>query len=242
MKSPTLYLPGFSHQLQGSGTRSAARRLLARAERLDGLAALVAKFMPATLFAPSEKQRQRVYTPWATFIAFLGHPRRAGALRSVGARRAGRPRGLPRRPGGCLGGDTAKNRHANSSRDQRKAGTRARQPLRAGNLQRHRAAPMNRDFFTSSTGQVVLVVAVLALGIFAVRWQNARRTPAPLPAVKSAPSVVLPRTLTREGARFRRSSWLRCWQEGGGTKATSSGRHPGSDPARQSPPGQRAGS
>lgn len=62
---------------------------------------------------------------------------------------------------------------------------------------------MNRDFFTSPTGQIVLVVAVLALGIFAVRWQNARRTPAPLPAVKSAPAVVLPRTLTREGARFK---------------------------------------
>ena len=62
---------------------------------------------------------------------------------------------------------------------------------------------MNRDFFTSPTGQVVLVVAVLTLGIFAVRWQNARRTPAPLPAVKSAPAVVLPKTLTREGARFK---------------------------------------
>lgn len=62
---------------------------------------------------------------------------------------------------------------------------------------------MNRDFFTSPTGQVVLVVAVLALGIFAVRWQNAQRTPAPLPAAKSAPAVVLPRTLTREGARFK---------------------------------------
>jgi hypothetical protein len=62
---------------------------------------------------------------------------------------------------------------------------------------------MNRDFFTSPTGQVVLVVAVLTLGIFAVRWQNAKRTPAPLPAAKSAPTVVLPKTLTREGARFK---------------------------------------
>lgn len=62
---------------------------------------------------------------------------------------------------------------------------------------------MNRDFFTSPTGQIVLVVAVLALGIFAVRWQNAKRTPAPLPAAKSAPAVVLPTILTREGARFK---------------------------------------
>lgn len=62
---------------------------------------------------------------------------------------------------------------------------------------------MNRDFFTSPTGQVVLVVAVLGLGILAVRWQNAKRTPAPLPVAKSAPAVVLPRILTREGARFK---------------------------------------
>lgn len=62
---------------------------------------------------------------------------------------------------------------------------------------------MNRDFFTSPTGQVVLVVAVLALGIFAVRWQNTKRTPTPLPAAKSAPAVVLPKILTREGARFK---------------------------------------
>jgi len=62
---------------------------------------------------------------------------------------------------------------------------------------------MSRDFFTSPTGQVVLVVAVLAVGIFTVRWQNAQRTPAPLPAATAAPSVVLPKTLTREGARFK---------------------------------------
>ena len=62
---------------------------------------------------------------------------------------------------------------------------------------------MNRDFFTSPTGQVVLVVGVLALGIVAVRWQNAKRTPAPLPAAKPAPAIVLPKTLTREGARFK---------------------------------------
>lgn len=62
---------------------------------------------------------------------------------------------------------------------------------------------MNRDFFTSPTGQVVLVIAVLALGVVAVRWQNAKRTPAPLPVAKSAPAVALPKTLTREGMRFK---------------------------------------
>lgn len=62
---------------------------------------------------------------------------------------------------------------------------------------------MNRDFFTSPTGQVVLVAAVLALGVIAVRWQQAKRTPVPLPAAASAPAVVLPKTLTRDGARFK---------------------------------------
>ncbi len=62
---------------------------------------------------------------------------------------------------------------------------------------------MNRDFFTSPTGQVVLVVAVLGIGIAAVRWQNARRGLPPLPGAKAAPAVVLPKTLTREGARFK---------------------------------------
>lgn len=62
---------------------------------------------------------------------------------------------------------------------------------------------MNRDFFTSATGQIVLVVAVLVFGFVAVRWQNAKRTLAPLPAAKAAPAVALPKTLTREGARFK---------------------------------------
>ncbi|MBP6505970.1 MAG: TrbI/VirB10 family protein [Opitutaceae bacterium] len=61
----------------------------------------------------------------------------------------------------------------------------------------------NRDFFTSHTGQVVLVAAVLLLGILAVRWQNEKRTPVPLPAAKSAPSVALPKTLTREITRYK---------------------------------------
>jgi hypothetical protein len=61
----------------------------------------------------------------------------------------------------------------------------------------------NRDFFTSPTGQVVLVAAVLLLGVLAVRWQNEKRAPAPLPTAKSAPAIVLPQTLTRTGSRFK---------------------------------------
>ncbi len=62
---------------------------------------------------------------------------------------------------------------------------------------------MNRDFFTSPTGQVVLVAAVLALGVIAVRWQQVRRSPAPLPAAAAAPATVLPKTHNRDGARFK---------------------------------------
>jgi len=61
---------------------------------------------------------------------------------------------------------------------------------------------LDRDFFTSPTGQVLLVGAVLLLGILAVRWQHQPRPAPALPAAKPAPIVALPKTLTREGARF----------------------------------------
>lgn len=72
MDQSTLYLPGFSHRLCGGRPRSEAALLSARTRNLDGLAALVARFIPASLFAPQEGQRDRVFTPWVTFIAFLG--------------------------------------------------------------------------------------------------------------------------------------------------------------------------
>ena len=72
MASTTPYLPGFAHQLCGGPTRSHAIRAAARAESLDGLAALVAKFIPAELFTPGGGQRKRDFTAWVTFIAFLG--------------------------------------------------------------------------------------------------------------------------------------------------------------------------
>jgi len=61
---------------------------------------------------------------------------------------------------------------------------------------------LDRDFLTSGTGQVLLVGAVLLLGLLALRWQNQRRPAPALPVAKTAPSPVLPKTLTREGARF----------------------------------------
>lgn len=73
MRSSTLYLPGFSHQLRGrqAGDRTAAR-LRADGHRLDGLAALLARFVSPSLLVPAAGQRERVFTPWVTFVAFLG--------------------------------------------------------------------------------------------------------------------------------------------------------------------------
>ena len=70
MIGKTLYLPGFSHLLHGS--RPQAQRLARETNALDGLAALVDRFIPAALFEPEGEQRRRVFTPWVTFIAFLG--------------------------------------------------------------------------------------------------------------------------------------------------------------------------
>jgi hypothetical protein len=79
-----LYLPGFSHRLCGRRRSGAARALRHKACRLNGLAALVAKFIPAELFALGEDQRERTYTPWVTFIAFLGQVlTRASACREA---------------------------------------------------------------------------------------------------------------------------------------------------------------
>jgi hypothetical protein len=69
MSDLTAFLPGFS---RSSGARRAAAGLHAQSARLDGLASWVARFIPADLFAPSAGQRERVFTPWVTFIAFFG--------------------------------------------------------------------------------------------------------------------------------------------------------------------------
>jgi hypothetical protein len=64
----------------------------------------------------------------------------------------------------------------------------------------------DRNFFTSATGQVLLVGAVLFLGVVAVRWQHRGSPALPLPAPKPAPAVPLPKTLTREVTKFTRPS------------------------------------
>jgi hypothetical protein len=70
MIGKTLYLPRFSHLLNGS--RPQARRLAKETNALDGLAALVGRFIPAEIFEPENGQRRRAFSPWVTFIAFLG--------------------------------------------------------------------------------------------------------------------------------------------------------------------------
>ena len=79
MRINTLYLNGFSCRLFGRRGEEQARRLRTKARRLDGLAAVLARFIPPELFAKSEKQRDRVFTPWVTFCAFLGQVLQRGA-------------------------------------------------------------------------------------------------------------------------------------------------------------------
>jgi hypothetical protein len=70
MPNNTLYLPGFSHLL--SGSRPQVKKLVKQTSNLDGLAALVGRFIPPELFSPEPGGRRRVFTPWITFVAFLG--------------------------------------------------------------------------------------------------------------------------------------------------------------------------
>ena len=68
----TMFLPGFSHQLAGRRSTAAAGEVRRRADRLDGLATMVGRFVPKEVFSLGEGARERVYTPWVTFVAFLG--------------------------------------------------------------------------------------------------------------------------------------------------------------------------
>ena len=92
-KNLTLYLPGFSHRLVGRRARSDASGLGGKAEAQDGLAALVARFIPAGTFAPASGQRERVFTPWVTFIAFLGQVLSRGSACREAVRQDERRRG-----------------------------------------------------------------------------------------------------------------------------------------------------
>lgn len=93
-----LYLPGFSHHLCGSSTSRQAQKLRDGADTLNGLAALVARFIPAKLFAVGVGQRERAFTPWVTFTTFLSQVLSRGSACREAVRRvqawcvvAGRP-------------------------------------------------------------------------------------------------------------------------------------------------------
>lgn len=93
MKNLTMYLPGFSNRLVGRRKNPAAHKLARGAEALDGLAVLVGKFVSADLFSVSGTERERVFTPWVTFVTFLGQVLSRGsacreAVRRVQAWRA----------------------------------------------------------------------------------------------------------------------------------------------------------
>ena len=66
----SLYLPGFNHLLNGS--QSKCQQLTKTTSSLDGLASLVARFLPAGLFDLQDGRRKRLYPAWVVFIAFLG--------------------------------------------------------------------------------------------------------------------------------------------------------------------------
>lgn len=66
------YLPGFSHHLQGRPSGAKRRELVQQSTKLDGLAALVSRFVPVELFEAAAGGRKRIFTPWVTFVAFLG--------------------------------------------------------------------------------------------------------------------------------------------------------------------------
>lgn len=75
MRINTLYLPGFSHRL--CGRRASTATVLAAAP-LDGLASVVSRFVAPGIFDDAG-QRDRVFTPWVTFCAFLGQVLQRGA-------------------------------------------------------------------------------------------------------------------------------------------------------------------
>lgn len=83
----TMYLPGFSHRLYGRRAKAETTVIQRSANRLDGLAALVARFVPKEVFSVGEGRRERVFTPWVTFVAFLGQVLTRGAACREAVRR-----------------------------------------------------------------------------------------------------------------------------------------------------------
>lgn len=60
----------------------------------------------------------------------------------------------------------------------------------------------NREFFGTTTGQLVLIGALIAIGVVAMQWQHGRRQTTPLPGAPSAQPPSLPKSFAREIAKF----------------------------------------
>jgi Transposase DDE domain len=71
MKLNTLSLPGFARYLHARQNKCTAETMIKKAQKLDGLAALVGRFIPMEQFT-IEGERKRMFTPMITFTAFLG--------------------------------------------------------------------------------------------------------------------------------------------------------------------------
>lgn len=61
----------------------------------------------------------------------------------------------------------------------------------------------NPQFFTTPTGHLLLIVAVIAVGGGAIALQRFRQQPPPLPKPAAIASPTGPKTFTREGTRFK---------------------------------------
>ena len=60
----------------------------------------------------------------------------------------------------------------------------------------------NREFFGSTTGQLVMIGALIAVGVVVMRWQHRQRQTTPLPTAPAAQPLSLPKTFAREIAKF----------------------------------------
>lgn len=74
-----MYLPGFSNLMRRSRAGTAAKAAMKEAESVDGLAGLVARFIPTELFKTKEGSRTRLFTAMVTFTAFLGQVMNRGS-------------------------------------------------------------------------------------------------------------------------------------------------------------------
>jgi len=79
MTNKTMYLPGFSGLMRKSRALDTAKDVMREAESIDGLAALVARFIPTELFKTKQGSRDRMFTAMVTFTAFLGQVMRRGS-------------------------------------------------------------------------------------------------------------------------------------------------------------------